>query len=496
MSRWASVLVLASAAMILGCEPPNHVDAPARGNTMYFSFGPIARWSIGQGSQLYAFDVDTCRLRCLSDHPGMNTWTTGNADGSRFSFTRCLSQSDFQVFVQDAGDREPRKLGSVVNAYGASFFVPGDGWLLAVEGRAIPTMHWVFFDPSGREVSPGIDGELKAIGTDTPARAKNRVAVAAWGLNKEYPKTTVKPYSISVYVFDIAGNRACPTLAGTLDAHYHEIPTNFVDNPSVDLAFSPDGKRIVASVWSTTKTTFYEFDAAGKDKPKELFSDAKAQRPEYASDGCGVVYLRAHPDPVKYNVMQIMLRRPGDAQAKAVAEVPGTLRGCGTALRRLSDGRMRALHLSDDGIHIVEFAADGSGVTTSRIGADKLEKQRQLARFEYVFRQNPATNQWQAPWEVTKHVPAPTAAGVKREDDVARALEKAFAENLSWKPATVTATTGSTPAAEPPKPEPEPEPAPAPTPTPSIPVPVPSIPVPSVPVPIPSIPVPSIPGQP
>ncbi len=482
MSRWASVVVLSAAAMMLGCEPPNHVDAPEDGSTMYFSFGPIARWSIGQGSQLYAFDVETCRLRCLNDHPGMNTWTTGTADGSKFSFTRILSQSDFQVYVQNAGDREPRKLGNIINSYGMTFYVPGDGWLLGVEGRALATMRWVLFDPTGREVAPGMDAELKAVGSDTPARAKNRVAVAAWGLIKEYWKTNQKPYGISVYVVDLAGNRTCATLAGTLDAHYHEIPMNFIDNPSVDLAFSPDGKRIVASVWSITKTTFYEFDAAGQSKPKELFSDAKALRPEYASDGCGIVYMRAHPDPVKYNVMQIMLRRPGDAQPKAVAELPGLPRGCGTALRRLSDGRMRALHLADDGIHIVQFAADGSNVTTCWIPADKLEKQRQLARFEYVFKQNPAINQWQAPWDVVKNVPVPTAPGVKREDDVAVALEKAFAENTSWKPAAVavasvpvTVVEAPKPkpqlAPEPPKPEtvvepPKPPPTPQPVPTP------------------------------
>jgi hypothetical protein len=132
---------------------------------------------------------------------------------------------------------------------------------------------------------------------------------------------------------------------------------------------------------------------------------------------------------------------------------------------------MRVMHLSNDGLAVVECAVDGSGVTTRSIPADKMEKQRQLARFEYVFKQNPSVNQWQAPYEVVKLVPVPTPAGVKREDDVARALEKAFAESGSWKSEAVAVATGPTPS------------------VPSVPTPTSSVPsVLSVPLPTPSIP--------
>lgn len=465
-SMMATAGLVLAAVLMAGCEPPNHVDSPADGSTMYFAFGPTARFELPQGSQLYAFDVERCRLRCLSDDPRMNVWVTGNDDGSRFSWTRCLSQSDFQLHVQGAGAREGRQLGAAYNAYGGSSFVPGNGWLLAYEGRTLETMHWTLFDPAGSEIGMPYDKELKAVGTDTPALAKNRVAVAVYGMNKDYPKTSQKPYGVWVYVIDLSSGKPVATLAGMWEVHYHEIPIRFLESPTIDLSFSPDGSKIVAAWYSLTKTTFYELDAKGAAKPKELFSDAKALRPAYMSDGKGVAYMRVHPDAAKYNVMQVMLRRPDDAQPKALAELPGLPRTCGTALRRLADGRMRVMHLSNDGLAVVECAVDGSGVTTRSVPTDKMEKQRQLARFEYVFKQNPSVNQWQAPYEVSKLVPTPTPAGAKREDDVALALEKAFAETSVWKSETVAA-----------------EPTPS---VPSVPALTPSVPsVPSIPIPTP-----------
>ena len=297
-----------------------------------------------------------------------------------------------------------------------------------MEGRAIVDMRWVAFDPSGRECPLGIDKDFKALGTDTPALATNRCAVATWGLIPEYWKTNQKPYAIRIYAVDLSGAAPKSTLAGMVDCHYHEIPMDFLQAPSIDMAFSPDGKKIAASWYSLTKTTYYEFDAAGQSPPKVLFCDAKAHRVQYLADGQGIVYLREHPDPVRWNVMQLMLKRPGSAPPTVMAEMPGRLRDCGTALRRLADGRLRAMHLSNDGIVVVQCAADGTGVTSCTIPADKLEKQRQLARFEYVFKQNPNINQWQAPYDVVRFVPVPTAAGARREDDVARALEKAYDE--------------------------------------------------------------------
>ncbi len=489
-TAWA-VLGLACVALLAGgCEPPNHVDASPDGSTMYFSFGVLARWGIGQGSQLYSFDIENCRLKCLSDNPCMNTWVTASPDGSKFSYTRCLSQSDFNVFVQGMGAAEPKKLGEVYNAYGASQYIPGDGWLVAVEGRALADMRWVAFDPSGNAHALGVDKDLKALGTDTLGLDKNRCVVACWGLIPEYWKTNRKPYGIRVYVVDFSGAEPKTTLAALFDCQYHEIPMNFVESVSMDFAFSPDGKKIVASWYSLTKTSFYELDASGKETPKLLFSDAKAHRPQYMSDGAGVAYLREHPDPVKWNVMQLMLKRPGQDAPAEIAQMPGRIRDCGTAFRRLADGRLRAMHLSNDGIAIIQCNADGSKATSCTIASDKLEKQRQLARFEYVFKQNPVINQWQAPYDVVKFVPVPTAAGAKREEDVAKALEKAYEETRAWK-----SVAGATPAAVATTTTPTPAPIPAPVPAPSVPtppIPAPSIETPSIPTP----PVPSVPSIP
>ena len=127
------VLVLLTA---VGCVPPNHLDITPTGGLVSFAMGAQARFSIGSNSQLYAFDVEHCRLSMLSRKGGMNTWVACAADGSEFAYTRCHSQSHFTLHRQNTGSKDNTRLGTSSKAYGGPRYIPGkQPHILAFEGR-------------------------------------------------------------------------------------------------------------------------------------------------------------------------------------------------------------------------------------------------------------------------------------------------------------------------------------------------------------------------
>ncbi|HUV39492.1 MAG TPA: hypothetical protein VMY39_07745, partial [Planctomycetota bacterium] len=347
---------------------------------------------------------------------------------------RCHSQSHFTLHLQKRGEQDARQIGAVYNAYAAPHFVPGKSpRILAFEGRSLYLLNWTLFDTAGREVGLPIDASRKAVGTDTPAIATDRVAVPVYGLIKEYWKTGQKPWGIWIVVADLSGDTPVVTEAALFDVHHYETQKNFLDYPSIDLDFSPDGNRLVMSKFEHLGTAFYEIDASGASAPRELFTDKQAWAPKWTPDGKGVVYFRKHPDPVKWNRLQAVLWRPDGDGPKPVAEFPGQVRRSGEVLRRLPDGRMRLAAFADDGIRIIDMNADGSDPAERHLSRDMLGRQMALAYFELRFNRNRKVNQYQAPWEVMKHFyKMEQPKDVAREDLVARALELAWKENTAW----------------------------------------------------------------
>jgi len=446
-SMWINMLCMVMMAFCTGCEPPNHLDSPAAGGDMYFAMGVLPRYQIGQGSQLYVFDVEQCRLRMLSDAHGMNTWVSGSPDGKEFAYTRCHSQSHFTLHVQRVGDKNARQLGAAHKAYAAPRYVPGKSpHILAYTGRTLGALDWVLFDASGRELAMPFDGKLKAVGTDSPAVAANKVAVPVYGMIKEYWKTKQKPWGVRIYVVDLAGGKPVATEAALFDVHHHQTQRNFLNNPTIDLGFSPDATKLVMAWAGTPETKFYELDATGKKPAKELFTDKNAYAPEYMSDGRSIVYLRKHR--IKWNRLEVMLWKPGN-EPKVILEVCGQPRGsAGCVFRRRPDGKMRLLQFTNSGVGIVDFTAAGAKVSDRFIDTRVLGTQRTLARFEFVFKRNRKTNQYVAPYEVMKHFyKMKKLKNEAREDQVARALDIAWKDARKWGADASTEVATHTPVA-------------------------------------------------
>ena len=441
-SLFGLMLSVFVALLLPGCDPPNHLDAPPSGHAMYFAMSVLPQYRITQGSQLYAFDIEGCRLRMLSDHSGMNTWVSASPDGKQFAYTRCHSQSHFTLHVQHVGDTNARQLGAAHKAYAAPRYVPGKSpHILAYTGRAMSTLEWVFFDASGREMSAAIPGAPKAIGTDRPAVSTDRVAVPVYGMIKEHWKTGQKPYGVRLYVIDLSSGAPKATEVALFDVHHHETQVNFLNSPTIDLAFSPDAGKLIMSWYRLDKTRFYELDVSGKTPPKVLFTDKNAWGPQWAGDGRHVVYMRKHP--TTWNRLEAVVRDVPGGTSKVFATVPGQVRGAGNTFRRLSNGKTRLAHFADEGITVVDVDADGSNPATRVLSRDILNTQKTLAAFEYVFNQNRKTNQYRAPYPVMKHFyKMKKVEGEKREDQVARALTTAWQASTAWRPGDAVAHVG------------------------------------------------------
>ena len=62
-----------------------------------------------------------------------------------------------------------------------------------------------------------------------------------------------------------------------------------------------------------------------------------------------------------------------------------------------------------------------------------LSRQKELARFEHLFNENPGVNHWQAPGQVRRHIEkVRRTKDEKRQELVARALQTAFTEVCRW----------------------------------------------------------------
>jgi len=156
------------------------------------------------------------------------------------------------------------------------------------------------------------------------------------------------------------------------------------EQPIIDLAFSPDGKRLVAAMLGCgakdDDACFVELDPTGKQPPRPLFDMYKAYYPQFTPDSKGLVLLRTTHENEK--IREVVLWQPGAAEV-VLARLPGDLGKAYTTWYWLPDGRLRIYHISDEGVRLIETTVDGKKATARLMSHERLKAARHLADVQF-----------------------------------------------------------------------------------------------------------------
>jgi len=453
--------IAALAAAIAGCLPNRGAVSPD-GGTFYFSLNKEAGFEAKDGSNIYALDVETGRLRALTDGPEVKGWCSVSSDG-KFLIYGTLASGGGTVAAVDLEKGNTIPVTGVTQNYAYPWVVPGSPrYVVAMTQKperktqnsehgtqkSVIELQWVLFGEHGDvPLAPLADF---GAGAGNVGVAPSRFAVSAGRTSKSGEKDISE---LSVWVVDLSnppqaeaakaeGNApaspAKPWPAITCAAKWTEDATD-KGGGGLDLAFSPDGKRLVAAVTlaggdkEQGAARFFDVDPTGKEQPKLLFEVPGGRSPQLTADGSGIVYLRLTGND---EGREVLLWRPDLKEARVIARLPGVLgRGPGEfgtfTTCWTKEGGLRIYHVSDEGLWLVEAAADGTDAKARRLPRERMEAQKYLADFERGLGHVP-----DAPPE---NLPEPLADAMravgKPLEDAARTVQDAL--KAAWAAASV-----------------------------------------------------------
>jgi len=448
MRRWRTAWWLAAllaAAVAAGCLP-NRVAISPDGRTMYFSLGPKGPFDVTDGSQIYALDIETAGLKALTDGAPSKTWCALSEDGKSLVYMGVLGEGQATLSALDLDEGIDLPLTGTLRTHLYPWSLQGEaGGLLAMIKEADDQPRWVLYAEEGSVPLPLPEGAKAVLGNVGVARDRFAIAVSKdVKVPGDTEGTEKEAHEYTVFVVNLAA----------------EVPEGMqvarwvvAKEPVVDLAFSEDGSRLVAAVLEDP-TVFYELDVTGQAEPKRLFECLKAYYPQAAPDG-GAVYLRTSAADEGWR--EVVLWRP-DGPEQVLARLPGKLGEAYTTWRWLEDGRLRVYHLSNEGVRIIETAADGSEAKARRLSGDNLMALKYAADLKRGIARTLCVSEGECPEalaEKLKPVLDPLGQIVKSGDD---AFEQAQQAAAVWEevPAVpeIEAPAAAAPAAEKPAEEP------------------------------------------
>jgi len=465
MRRWRTAWWLAAllaAAVAAGCLP-NRVAISPDGRTMYFSLGPQGPFGGGGGlSNIYSLQIETAEMQALTDGPGAKTWCMPTDGAKRLAYMELpVAAGERAIRLLDLETGQDIPLTGALQPHMYPWAIPDrEPRLLAIREGADAEPYWALYGEKGLMALPLPEGAKAVLGNVGVAPDRFAVAVSkdvklpadAQGAEKD-------GHEYQVFVVDLA---AGPAAEGEEEADAEakaEVNATAVarwlveKEPVVDLAFSEDGSRLVAAVLEDP-TVFYELDVTGQAEPKRLFECLKAYYPQAAPDG-GAVYLRTSAADEGWR--EVVLWRP-DGPEQVLARLPGKLGEAYTTWRWLEDGRLRVYHLSNEGVRIIETAADGSEAKARRLSGDNLMALKYAADLKRGIARTLCVSEGECPEalaEKLKPVLDPLGQIVKSGDD---AFEQAQQAAAVWEevPAVpeIEAPAAAAPAAEKPAEEP------------------------------------------
>ena len=405
----ATLLTLLAALVITLFAPgclPRRGDVSSDGRVFFFSMLVPGENEKTFGSAIFALDVETGRLKALTDGRGANFWCSLSPDGKYLAYMGPVAGGATSIVDLENGVNGP--LTGALDGYTFPRLIKATGeekfgcLLVMAGGDGMgKESHWAVLMPGGKVPLPDFEGyeagEGEAVTLDggfvVPVHRLISAPDAAKGEPKKH-ESALFVINVSEYLKttkpDAPKSESPPApLKTTLLAKW---VSEGDQAPVIDLALSSDSEdgRFVAAVpgMGPTKDTtqffeiFNEIFTPGKGPPKLLFEDAKARRPQWTPDGKAIVYLRVNT--VNNDWQDVVLWRPEAKEPVVLARLPGKSKthdeDCIITWRWLPDGRLRIYSVeNNDGIRLVETAADGTGAKARRLNRDRLGLQVYLA---------------------------------------------------------------------------------------------------------------------
>jgi len=471
-ARWIVALV-ALVAVVSGCLPNRGAVSPD-GRTFYFSLNEKAGFQVSTGSNVYALDVESGRIKALTDGPGMKGWCTVSSDG-RFLVYGTLVGGGGTVDRVDLGSHRTIPVTGVTQNYALPWVVPGEPpYVVAIAQKSKDEWRWVLIAERG-EVPLVLPADCAAV-LGNVGLAPSRFAVPAFRKVKEGDK---EKGEASVWVVDLSNPPAAEgdEKAAAPKADAKSPPpaakpwptfvcaakwTDIADKeePIFDLAFSSDGKRLAAAGSFGGKdkdqTRFFDVDPTGKEQPKLLFEVDGGCAPQWTPDG-GLAYLRAIPGETSSR--EVVLWRPEMKEGRVIARLPGKfgrLLGAAWAEKAYTtcfwtkDGRMRIYHVADEGLWLIDAAADGTGAKARRLSHERLAAQKYLADLERALARLPESTPKELPEALANAVNAVEKPLQDAAKPTQEALKAAWAAASVWEDVPAVAPgEGSKPVEKP-----------------------------------------------
>ena len=464
-ARWITAIV-ALAVATPGCLPNRGAVSPD-GRTFYFSLNRKAGFEADEGSNVYALDVEAGRIKALTDGPGIKGWCSASSDG-KFLIYGTLASEGWTVARVDLGSHRTIPVTGVTQNCVFPWVVPGEPpYVVAITQKSKDEWRWVLIAERG-EVPLVLPADCAAV-LGNVGLAPSRFAVPAFRQIKDGDK---EKGEASVWVVDLSNPPAAegdekaaapkadakspppaakPWPAVTCVAKWTDIAGK--DAPVIDLAFSADGKRLAAAVLPGGKdkdqTRFFDVDPTGKEQPKLLFEVAGGCAPQWTPDGKGLVYL----GPVKGEEKgrEVVLWQPEMKEARVIARLPDVAGKAYTTCFWTKDGRMRIYHVADEGLWLIDAAADGTGAKARRLSHERLAAQKYLADFERALARLPESTPKELPEALANAVNAVEKPLQDAAKPTQEALKAAWAAASVWEevPAVAPAGEGGKPVEKP-----------------------------------------------
>jgi hypothetical protein len=343
----------------------------------------------------------------LTHDPGEEGWCTMGPEGDWLMCMRCTG-AYWVDMLRLSGDVGAMPLVGVLESGAFPVVVPGEREHIlllrlgptTIEGTprdCLASGRWELYAEAGKPLKLQLPADYVPIQA-APCVARDRFAVWMVGpIPKKVDPEHPPKVECTIFVVDIRGREVgegedaetvARKVAGWSVSANEDLEAGLgimqAEAPAV-LAFSADGKRLIATVAHDEKsgrTDFIEIDPDGKAPMKTLFGDTKAWQPGFSPDASTVVYLRPCPDDEAWR--ELVVRRLGDAKSTVVARLPGAMGEADTRWRWEPNGDLMAYHLSNDGVHIARVVPALKAAVVRHLSRERLRVARALAQLEFA----------------------------------------------------------------------------------------------------------------
>jgi hypothetical protein len=400
--------LLAAADKTGGCEQLNRMGISPDGNSIAFSLNGKGGFGVDETSALYKLDLTDCHLTRVSADKPLATWADINSKGDVLFTWRSKETGDCTEVAVARVNGKVEELTRNVISDGVPQWLDSDRVLLATTPPLKPNgdkgdEYDVFLSvadlkpvaPAEADKGPkrtdvvhevyAWESHSRAYWSTLPVWTGNQLAYAAADLVKEEGGDKVA-MTCRFYLVDLESRerREVGSVTFQEEQDAKEPPVGYVD-----LAVSPDGKKLAAC--------FLPADFEKDDQPSQLYLiDLTTAKAELVKEDVNMYYPRFAPKAEGEPYRLLYLSGTGEGgkgrsinilnletkQARKLISLPGVIMTAYTDWRWLSEltgaddntprNRLRVYHLGDLGLIVAELNDDGSNLSIRYLDASRL----------------------------------------------------------------------------------------------------------------------------